>query len=83
MCGELVINYKSESTNIKDVAYTNNGSEEMLKILNRECFPGYEEEFYEYGKWGGGAFSSTAFEELPMEEQKAIENYLRQLGLYF
>ena len=40
-----------------------------------------EEEFYEYGKWGGGAFSSTAFDSLPFEERLAIVTYLKQIGL--
>ncbi len=41
------------------------------------------DKFYEYGKWGGGAFSSTVFRSLPIEEQNTIIIYLRQLGLYF
>lgn len=62
--------------------YMSQHVEEMEQLL-RDSFPGMPEEFYEYGKWGGGAFNSTAFEELPIEEQNAIKYYLRQLGLYF
>ncbi len=40
-------------------------------------------EFYEYGKWGGRAFNSAKFNELPLENQRLTEGYLRQLGLYF
>ena len=34
--------------------------EEMEQVL-RQAFPNRDEEFYEYGKWGGGAFASDAF----------------------
>ena len=54
--------------------------EEMEQLL-RDAFPGQSEEFYEYGKWGGGAFNSDAFRQLPVEEQNAIWAYLGQLGL--
>ena len=54
--------------------------EEMEQLL-RDSFPGMPEEFYEYGKWGGGAFSSTAFDSLPFEERLAIVTYLKQIGL--
>ena len=46
-------------------------TEELLK----QAFPGRDEVFYEYGKWGGGAFNSEVFEELPFERQKSIENF--------
>ena len=54
--------------------------EEMEQLL-RIAFPGMEEEFYEYGKWGGGAFNSEAFRQLPAEGQDAIWDYLEKLGL--
>lgn len=54
--------------------------EEMEQLL-REAFPGMDDDFYEYGKWGGGAFYSDAFRQLPVEEQNAIWAYLGQLGL--
>ena len=41
------------------------------------------DKFYEYGKWGGGAFDSTAFDELSFEEQNEIIDYLSSVGLYF
>ena len=56
---------------------------DKMEVLLREAFPGMLEEFYEYGKWCGGAFNSAAFEDLPFEKQIAIEKFLRQLGLFF
>ena len=55
--------------------------EEMEQLL-RDSFPGMPEEFYEYGKWGGGAFNSTAFRSLPIEERMNVEDYLSRMGLY-
>ena len=54
--------------------------DEMEELL-RESFPGRDEEFYEYGKWGGGAFNSSAFDTLPIEVQDSIQLYLINLGL--
>ena len=54
--------------------------EEMEQLL-REAFPGMDDDFYEYGKWGGGAFNSDKFDQLSKEEQDAIEEYLRGIGL--
>ena len=53
---------------------------EMEQLL-REAFPGMDDDFYEYGKWGGGAFNSDKFDQLSKEEQDAIEEYLRGIGL--
>ena len=55
--------------------------EEMEQLL-REAFPGMDDDFYEYGKWGGGAFNSYAFNELPIEMQDEITEYLSDIGLY-
>ena len=55
--------------------------EEMEQLL-RDAFPGPDDDFYECGKWGGGALNSDAFEELSEEEQNAITNYLSSVGLY-
>lgn len=55
---------------------------EETETLLRQAFPGRDEEFYEYGKWGGGAFNSEAFEKLPLDEQQEIYNYLSNLQLY-
>ncbi len=56
--------------------------DEMEELL-RESFPGRDEEFYEYGKWGGGAFNSKAFDNLNKEDQNRIYSYLRELGILF
>ena len=56
--------------------------DEMEELL-RESFPGRDEEFYEYGKWSGGAFNSKAFNNLNKEDQNRIYSYLRELGLLF
>lgn len=42
----------------------------------RDAFPGESEDFYKYGKWGGGATLSGAFNKLPQNEQKQINIYL-------
>lgn len=42
--------------------------DEETEELLRQAFPGRNEEFYEYGKWGGGAFNSEVFEELPFDK---------------
>ena len=55
--------------------------EEMEQLL-REAFPGMDDDFYEYGKWGGGAFNSDKFDQLPFELQKEITDYLSNIGLY-
>ena len=54
--------------------------EEMEQLL-RDAFPGRDDDFYECGKWGGGALNSDAFKELSEEEQNAITNYLLSIGL--
>lgn len=47
----------------------------------RSTFPGQSEDFYKYGKWGGGATDSKTFGELPKKEQRKIKNYLKRNGL--
>ena len=54
---------------------------EEVEQLLRDAFPGMDDDFYEYGKWGGGTFNSDKFDQLPKEEQDAIEEYLRGIGL--
>ena len=51
--------------------------DEIENIL-RECRPGQDEKFYEYGKWGGGLQHTEAFKELSKSEQRHINNYLRR-----
>ena len=55
---------------------------DFAEQLLRGSFPGRDDDFYECGKWGGGALNSDAFEELSEEEQNAITNYLSSVGLY-
>ena len=42
----------------------------------QSAFPGQSEDFYKYGKWGGGATSSDAFENLTQSEKEKINEYL-------
>ena len=57
--------------------YMGNHIDEIETIL-RECFPGQEEKFYEYGKWGGGLQHTEAFKELSRGERRSINKYLRK-----
>ena len=57
------------------------GHIEDIEDLLREAFPNENEDFYEYGKWGGGATDSPEFEELTDEEQRNIIQYLRNNNL--
>ena len=56
--------------------------EEMEQLL-RDAFPGRDDDFYECGKWGGGALNSDAFNELSEEERGRVIDYLSEIGLYF
>ena len=56
--------------------------EEMEQLL-RDAFPGRDDDFYECGKWGGGALNSDAFEKLSEEERGRVIDYLSEIGLYF
>ena len=53
----------------------------LLESILREIFPGQDEKFYEYGKWGGGAMDSDSYYNLPKETQDSIEEYLKIKGL--
>ena len=44
----------------------------------RDVYPGKSEDFYRYGRWGGGVYNSPAFQRLPESEQQAIYDYLLQ-----
>lgn len=57
------------------------GHIEEVEDLLREAFPGKEQDFYEYGKWGGGATESDEFKDLNNEEKRDIINYLKKNGL--
>ena len=53
---------------------------EMDSLL-RGAFPGQDEEFYEYGKWGGGAFNAEAAKTLA-DVRKAMQiNYFEDADL--
>ena len=47
----------------------------------RSAFPGQSEDFYKYGKWGGGATSSDAFLKLENIEPDKIK--VSEMGKYF
>lgn len=53
------------------------GHTDIMEKLLREAFPGESDDFYNCGKWAGGATNSNTFLNLPKEEQKAVLNYLR------
>nr|WP_195460417.1 hypothetical protein [Alistipes sp. D31t1_170403_E11] len=46
-----------------------------------DAFPGQDEDFYEYGKWGGGAMNSDEFTQLPKYKQHNTEVYLKKHDL--
>lgn len=62
-------------------AYMGGNIDELEQLL-RDAYPGESEEFYDYGKWGGGAMNSEEYEKLPDVEKDAIESYLNSLGIY-
>lgn len=47
----------------------------------RDAFPGEQEAFYKYGKWGGGISDSEAFKKLPVQEQNEIKKYIKNNNL--
>lgn len=47
----------------------------------RDAFPGKPEEFYTYGKWGGGITDSYRFKRLPLAQQERILEYLKNHNL--
>ena len=53
-----------------------------MENLLRKAFPNESNDFYRYGKWGGGAFDSDVFNALPEAEQKAVFRYLSENNLY-
>jgi hypothetical protein len=61
--------------------YWGNNIDEFEEML-RGAFPNQSEDFYEYGKWGGGFYNSPAFDALPQEDKDAIFDYLEDNGLY-
>ena len=74
------INTNGQDVNAGHHEYMGSHIDELETML-REAFPGESDEFYEYGKWGGGAFDSDAFDELPLSEQYKIIQYLQNNGL--
>lgn len=51
------------------------------EYILRDAFPGKPEEFYTYGKWGGGITDSYRFQKLPLAEQDRIKKYLKDHNL--
>lgn len=47
------------------------------EYILRDAFPGKPEEFYTYGKWGGGITDSYRFKRLPPATQRKIKKYLK------
>jgi hypothetical protein len=60
--------------------YIGNHIDQFESIL-REAFPGESEDFYNYGKWGGGIFNSSAFDALPGGEKRDVRRYLKDNDL--
>lgn len=56
--------------------YIGNDNAKYERFL-RDAFPGEKEEFYKYGKWGGGISDSEAFKKLPVQEQDEIKKYIK------
>lgn len=57
------------------------GHIDQVEQLLRSAFPGQDEDFYEYGKWGGGAMNSDEFTQLPKYKQHNTEVYLKKHDL--
>lgn len=51
---------------------------DIMEDILREAFPGESDDFYNYGKWAGGATDSSAFRELSQEEQQEIKDFLKE-----
>ena len=59
------------------MGYDNQKYEQFL----RSAFPGETEDFYKYGKWGGGVEESEEYNNLSLEEKNKIEIYLKKNNL--
>lgn len=57
--------------------YTSRRMDDYEALL-RDLFPGESEEFYRYGKWGGGLIETEAFKDLGEAERNAILRYLNK-----
>ena len=79
------INNSSEPTDwgkINDGHHEYMGSHvDKMEERLRSAFPGQSEDFYKYGKWGGGATSSDAFLKLTKSERDKIIEYLTNNNL--
>lgn len=60
------------------MGYDNARYEQFLS----NAFPGEEEKFYKYGKWGGGATDADEFNHLSPEEREKIKDYLKKNNLW-
>lgn len=74
------INTNGQDVNAGHHEYMGSHVDELETML-REAFPGESDEFYEYGKWGGGAFDSSAYYDLSSSERNEINKYLKSMGL--
>lgn len=77
----FILNTSNNDVNAAHHEFMGIQIDEIEKLM-RETFPGESEEFYRYGKWGGGAYNSSAFDKLSDDEQQNIFNYLETIGLY-
>lgn len=59
------------------MGYDNQKYEQFL----RSAFPGATEDFYKYGKWGGGVKTSEEFNNLSSNEKGKINKYLQDNNL--
>ena len=59
--------------------YTASNIDEYERLL-RQLFPGYDEKYYIYGKWGS-LTKTKAFKQLSPLEKRKIKKYLRQNNL--
>ncbi|MFR5660792.1 MAG: hypothetical protein ACLUDU_23440, partial [Butyricimonas faecihominis] len=59
------------------MGYDNQKYEQFL----RSAFPAETEDFYKYGKWGGGVEKSEEFNNLSSDEKGKINKYLHDNNL--
>lgn len=74
----FLINTDTSIAHHKYMGYDNARYEQFLS----NAFPGEEEKFYKYGKWGGGATDADEFNHLSPEEREKIKDYLKKNNLW-
>lgn len=75
------LNLSDNDPNAAHHSYMGNNMDEY-EIYLRNAFPGEKNEFYIYGKWGGGAYNSDDFKTLSVDERMNILSYLHDNRLY-